>query len=434
MNRHDGLERELTVWLADVATPRVPDYTNDIVRMTAGLRQRPRWAFPERWLPMRVDALERVPTPPVPWRTIGLLAMIGLLTAALVVVGVGSATRHPAPFGLAANGLIAYGLGGDIFTVDPATGTGRRSSPARRTITTPAGHWTGPVWRSCARWVTATRSSSSTAMATNPGSSPARCSRRIDYDSVKWSPDGRSIVVVYGAGVRHDRARRHRSTDGSPTCPSTTTTSLEVFWRPPDGRELLYVSRDGDALGLSIVSLDGFAARDVPLAPGTRDELRAMGWTPDGSGIVVHRRWPDGGPQRTDIIDPVTGAETVLDVAYGHVSNDGRRVAGLTTSTTSPQTVCVIDIAGGPCVPLGGPSIVGGGPHGEGMQWSPDDELDRRPTGRGGTSGPARPRPRRGRRGGEEARGRRDLATQGALTGVIAGAPERPVPGRSNGN
>ena len=59
MNGHDSLERELTVWMADVAAPRVPDYTNDIVRMTAGLGQRPRWAFPERWLPMTVDTLQR---------------------------------------------------------------------------------------------------------------------------------------------------------------------------------------------------------------------------------------------------------------------------------------------------------------------------------------------------------------------------------------
>jgi hypothetical protein len=372
MNGHDGLERELTVWLADVATPRVPDYTNDIVRMTAGLRQRPRWTFLERWLPMRVDTLQRVPAPPTPWRTIALLALIAVLTAALVLVGVGRAQRHPAPFGLAANGLIAYGLGGDIFTLDPATGD-------RHAIVT------GPEDDIDARWsLDGTRLAFLRAMGRGTqvvivdgdGDQPRVISSPVlldvDSDSVKWSPDGRTIIVVYGVGVR--QIGLVDTADGRLTnVPLADYESLEVFWRPPDGREVLYVSRDGETLGLSIVSMDGFAARDVPLAPGTRDDLRAMGWTPDGSGIVAHRRWPDGGRERTDIIDPITGTETVLDVAYGHISNGGTRIAGLTTSG-GLQRVCVIDIAGGPCVSLGGSKIAGGGPHGEGLQWSPDDE------------------------------------------------------------
>ena len=82
MNRPENLERDLTAWFTDTATPRVPDFTDDILRLTAGTRQRPRWSFPERWLPMSVITLGRRTLTPLPWRTIGLLAVLALLIAA----------------------------------------------------------------------------------------------------------------------------------------------------------------------------------------------------------------------------------------------------------------------------------------------------------------------------------------------------------------
>ena len=51
MNGTDRLERELTTWFADTATPQTPDWTADILSATATMRQRPRWSFPARWLP-----------------------------------------------------------------------------------------------------------------------------------------------------------------------------------------------------------------------------------------------------------------------------------------------------------------------------------------------------------------------------------------------
>ena len=81
MNRPETLERDLTAWLADTATPRVPDFTDDILQLTAGTRQRPRWRFSERWLPMSVITLGRQTFKPLPWRAIGLLAVLALLLA-----------------------------------------------------------------------------------------------------------------------------------------------------------------------------------------------------------------------------------------------------------------------------------------------------------------------------------------------------------------
>ena len=123
MNRTDRLERELTTWFADTATPRTPDWTADILAATSTIRQRPRWSFPARWLPAAVvPRLPRLALGPVPWRTIALLAALVLLLAAAVALYVGSRPRLPAPFGPAANGLVAYAEDGDIWTVDPITG------------------------------------------------------------------------------------------------------------------------------------------------------------------------------------------------------------------------------------------------------------------------------------------------------------------------
>jgi hypothetical protein len=83
MNGTDRLERELTTWFADTAAPRVPDFTADILGATATMRQRPRWSFPTRWLPAAlVPRMPRWTVRPLPWRTIALLALIGLLLAA----------------------------------------------------------------------------------------------------------------------------------------------------------------------------------------------------------------------------------------------------------------------------------------------------------------------------------------------------------------
>ena len=108
MNGTDRLERELTAWFADTAASQTPDWTADVLAATSTMRQRPRWSFPTRWLPAAVVG-PRLTLRPIPWRTIAVLATAGLLLAAAVTLYVGSRPRLPAPFGPAANGLVAYG-------------------------------------------------------------------------------------------------------------------------------------------------------------------------------------------------------------------------------------------------------------------------------------------------------------------------------------
>ena len=138
MNRSARLEQDLTAWLSETAMPSTPDYADEILDQTARIRQRPRWTFLGRWLPI----------PEVRWtarlgartaiRAVALLVVLGLLLAAITAF-VGSRRTLPPPFGLAGNGLLSSDIGGDIVVIDPGTGA-RRTIVAHKAVDHDA-HW-----------------------------------------------------------------------------------------------------------------------------------------------------------------------------------------------------------------------------------------------------------------------------------------------------
>ncbi len=130
--RRARLEGELREFLGGEAQLSHADYLDDILLESAGMRQRPSWTFPERWLPMAFATSGVIAPLRIPWRFLAVAALLVVLTlGGLLYTG---AQRHlPAPFGRAENGLVAYGAGGDILTVDLATGA-RRAVVAGPTI------------------------------------------------------------------------------------------------------------------------------------------------------------------------------------------------------------------------------------------------------------------------------------------------------------
>jgi hypothetical protein len=115
-------EQDLPALLADLYVGGIPDYRDDLVLRVAATRQRAAWTIPERWIPMDI-ATTRVPVARMPWRQLGVLALLAVLIVGALAVYVGSQPPPlPAPFGRAANGDIAISRGGDISTVDPETG------------------------------------------------------------------------------------------------------------------------------------------------------------------------------------------------------------------------------------------------------------------------------------------------------------------------
>ena len=370
MNRMDRLEQELTIWFDDAAAPHVPDYTEDILGATATMRQRPRWSFPARWLPAALaPRLPRVTVRPLPWRTIILLAVLGLLLAAALTLYAGSKPRHPAPFGLAANGLVAYGELGEIWIVDPVSGD------RTKIVSLTGGNEAPRFSRDGTRlaFLRPVEGGSEIAITDVDGThmvlSTGAPFVSADTDSIAWSPDGRWVAVVADWGT--DRSvYLVDASSGAVRNLEVANIDTEPYWRPPDGRQLMFVGEvEGDRRRLFIVDV---ASSVVEAIPGSGPELglRPGGWTPDGKRVVIHhldepRAW-------TSLLDPETGREQLLPVAFGRVSNDGSQIVGFQMQA-GREILCVMALSKGPCEPVADGLDLPDFERGAGTHWSPDD-------------------------------------------------------------
>jgi hypothetical protein len=208
----------------------------------------------------------------------------------------------------------------------------------------------------------------------------------LDTDGIAWSPDGRSISV---------RAQQ----DGSPgtfiidaatgdaAALDVGFPAVDVYWRPPDGRQLMVLGGVEPDLHFYLLTLAGGRIDEVTLpggpGPDGRSEvsgaspIRPSGWTPDGQRFVYQRGELDDPPVTMHVLDIATGQEVVINAGYGHVSNDSKRLVAL----NEQQSMCVAALTGGPCIAVGRPSQAYEATHAEGVYWSPDDEwiLTRRP-------------------------------------------------------
>jgi Tol biopolymer transport system component len=368
MNRYDTLDRELRAWFTDAPVPRTPGFRDDVLQQTVQVRQRPRWSFLERWLPVTVVRFRRRRTlPPVPWRTIGVLAALLLLLAA-VAVYVGSQRRLPPPFGLAGSGNVAYAQNGDIFTVDPTTGL-------RREITSGPEIDREPRWSPDGTRLAFLRGTElATALIVVDGRTGETIARspsqpNVDTDTMAWSPDGRMITIDSVDGELNvvDAAT------GSMTRLDLPYAFLDVYWRPPGGRQLLFLGgSDPEAadMALYVADLDDpRSLQKIAVVRSGSDVLRPNGWAEDGRKVVYTAGSADD-PLRTHVNDLATGKEVIIAAAFAHVSNDGRRIVAL----DDDGRPCVASTDGGPCFPIATADRGFNGGHAAGVTWSPDDE------------------------------------------------------------
>jgi dipeptidyl aminopeptidase/acylaminoacyl peptidase len=370
MNGNDRLERELTTWFADTAAPQTPDWTAEVIAATATMRQRPRWSFPARWLPPAVaPRLPQLTRRPVPWRTIVVLALLVVLLAAAVTLYVGSRPRLPAPFGPAANGLVAYAELGEIWTVDPVTGD-------RNKIVSLAGGNQAPRFsRDGTRVAFFRRIEGGELLAITRADGTGLLESKgapfvgADIDSIVWSPDGRFVAVAADSDLGRAIYLVETST-GEVRDLDTANVDVEPYWRPPDGRELVYLERRGDLKRLFLIDIEGADEDALPMS-NPESNLRPGGWTPDGDRFVVHH-WDDEHDPWTSLLDPETGEEEALDLAFGRVSNDGTRIVGYRNFREDPF-LCVMTLPAGPCDAIAKGPVLPDWEHTAGLQWSPDD-------------------------------------------------------------
>lgn len=308
----------------------------------------------------------QAPVPRAPWRTIGVLALIGVLLAAIAVAYVGTQRRLPAPFGVARNGVVAYDQDGLLYAYDTETDTARA-------LTTVPNDWEAP-WFSpdgtklvMARELSQTKVEFGVMPATGGDVKTVTTEPLAANGTAEFSPDGRTLMVdatvdlVPSIVVMDLEAGTMRTLDvGVP--------AEKPSFRPPDGRQILFARRIGDGVFDVYIansdgsdakrihaSTDGRAVVDKPVfspdgtqvafsiwdaaaskarvhvmnADGT--DLHAVGpddaastadpiWSPDGRYLAVNR-WFDqkNGPYKIAFIDPRSGTvtETEVDVTHG---------------------------------------------------------------------------------------------------------------------
>jgi dipeptidyl aminopeptidase/acylaminoacyl peptidase len=377
MSQIDHLDRDLAAWFADTAQPRTPHYVDTILSATKGARQRPRWSFPDLWLPAAVARTVGV----VPWRQIGLIVLAALLLVAAIALYAGSQRgRLPAPYGLARNGLVAYGEAGDIYTVDPVT-------PERRSIVTGPANDHDPRFSLDGTRLAFLREVDGGQLLVvtdvdgrNPVISAVDPLVEADSDSISWSPSGHAVAITaIRSDGRHDIELPHSlyvmdTTDGTVITIDSGYDEGEANWRPPDGRELMFVGGRYPDQSLILYALDTDEVTEFEVADGERGSLRPTGWMLDGRRFAYEIQHPQLGVNATHVLDLETLNEVTLRVARGRISNSGDRIVGFDGKGDDYQ-LCVVYLPDGPCAPIGGPND-GPDPYNRaGLQWSPDDQY-----------------------------------------------------------
>jgi len=291
----DRFDRELPDLLEQLAPRAMPDYRNDIVRQTAHMRQRPAWTFPERWLPMSAITSRAFAAPPVRWRVVGAVALLLLALAVGLVLVAGSQRHVPAPFGPAANGLVAYEKGGEIYTADPVSGV-------TRAVVTGTERDLRPVF--------------------SPDGT------HLAFERVASDNSGRLVVAkADGSGLNVVTPDPLPGFDNGPNSGYVGPT----YTFSPDGTQLAVWTTPDLGGKLWIAKTDGSGMRQVDLPFKVTE---ATWLPPNGSKLVVTGSASDGSPNSVYAVDPVTAAPTTIiapvpgiDVGYVRVSPDGSRIA-----------------------------------------------------------------------------------------------------------
>jgi dipeptidyl aminopeptidase/acylaminoacyl peptidase len=333
MTSERRFEQDLPKLLAQLAHEATPDYRNDIVQQTARMPQRPAWTFPERWIPMATIASRLATSPRIPWR---VLVVVALLLVALVVSALligSSRSRLPAPFGPAANGLVAYVAKGDIYTVDPV------SHVATAVVTGPEID-VAPVWsrdgthfafeRGVGDW-------SQLYVAAFDGTGLILVTPDAVYQPrYAFSPDGREIAFT--SGPDGSRTLGIAKADGSGARQLELKSSIQApNYRPPNGAEIIFADEASnvDGNGIYAVAIGTGAIHQI-LAPTPGVGIEWVRTSPDGSRIAYETIVPN--PDRNTYMVHVMAADgtgdKVLPLPPSAVfndapewSNDGKRLA-----------------------------------------------------------------------------------------------------------
>jgi Tol biopolymer transport system component len=265
---------QLAEWLAAGAAEGSPEPLARALAATRRTRKRPRWTFPERWLPVQLT-MTRTPS----LRPTSVIVLLALVTVALVTTAlyVGSQRRLPEP--LFRNGAVVFSSDDDLFITDQLGGTPRLlvggpesdSNP----VFSPLGDRIafireGPDGRDGNRLMSVNVDGSGLTALT---------SLEAGISSFAWSPDGTAFLVGTVDTTAFDPIDVVKSDGSGSRRLDTGVSVLQALWRP-DGRQIAVSSSDDRTY---IAGADGTNLRRLPGVNGASD----LTWSPDGTRLGV---------------------------------------------------------------------------------------------------------------------------------------------------
>ena len=301
MTARRDTDRLIATWLVETNPEGPVDYLDETLEALGRNRQRPAWASPGRWLPMQMT-LPRVVVPrAAPYLALLALLLIGVIIALAVA---GGQKRLPAPFGLAATGLLAFESEGDILVAN-ADGSGRRPI-----IATPGAQWSATFSRRgdrIAYWSAPKLGDQGSLFVADADGSNVRLvtgeaayvvsdnvsgtggNFRHALPSISWSPDDRRLAFASDAGDLYVAG-----TDGSDLrlIGDNSHERHEPAWSP-DGTLIAYRGRPYNdpytTMSTWVIAPDGTADEEViPAAGGQEIDHVNPSWSPDARSIIVH--------------------------------------------------------------------------------------------------------------------------------------------------
>ena len=375
MTLNDGFERTVSDWLDEQAGHGMPGYLDEALARTIRTRQRPAWSSLERWLPVDIATHSLVSTRAAFIRTLALLAVLAVLIATIVALAVGSPHRLPAPFGLARNGALLASGDGDIFSIDPRTGTATPLIKDSNSDFGPAFSRNGANFL----FLRLGDGGLEIVVANADGTGVHEITPAVEgLDQVDWSPDSTRIAFLSGSDGRHVINIVNTDGTGLKTLAAGRPAN-QINWLPPDGREILFRGehlQDSDApSGIFSIRPDGTGLRQISTRPARdSNDYQDLAVSPDGT-LVAYRDVALEERFRVRLLDLRTGRDRVLWEPADAVgsggpvfSPDGRSILYLrwyadssTQLVLAPLDGSETDIALGPHGPLGadGPTING---------------------------------------------------------------------------
>lgn len=375
--QHDSqadFDRRMREWFESDARGREPEHLlGDVVQRASRTRRLPGWLLPERWFPMQLTM--RAPAVPRPSPVILVLAVL-IVAALLAAVLVGAPRRLPAPFGPAANGLIAYDTNAQIFVAN-ADGTGTRLLVPN--VPNAAAATFSPDGTQIAFW--GDGSPDSLFVVNADGSDLRRIAGNLWIATNRpptWSPDGRSVAFSSESGPdRHDQriyvvdARAGAVPRVVAGGGSDNIEAYEPSWSP-DGDWIAFFGISPSGTGLWLVHPSGAGAQ--ALATTHDVGLGQPQWAPstDRSRLAYTAAPTFGGQHDVFVYDVASGMERsqttdVADEQFPAWSPDGSQLAWLAGSQSSELRILTDGSVVDRSLPIGS---VDGPP-----SWSPDGTL-----------------------------------------------------------